>query len=122
MLKDTLRQIGQTLRPVRPGVISLTTSKYTGFLGMALRVSSPNFGEGEPMPVRYTQDGQGVFPPLRWEGLPPRTMSVVLLVEDADIPWVRPLVHLIVHSIPPELTELAEGSIPLRLEGRSPQA
>ena len=58
MLKNAARQLGQALRPVRPGLIGLTTSKYTGFLGMALRVSSPAFGEGEPIPVRYTRDGQ----------------------------------------------------------------
>ena len=121
MLKDMARRLGQTLRPIRPGVIMLATSRYSGFLGMALQVSSTAFGEGEPIPVRYTQDGQNLFPPLRWEGLPPRTMSVVLLVEDADLPWSSPGVHLIVHSIPPELTELAEGAIPLRLTGRSPQ-
>ncbi len=121
MLKDMARQLGQALRPVRPGLLALTTSKYSGFLGMALRVSSPAFGEGEPIPVRYTADGQGVFPPLRWEGVPARTASIVLLVEDADLPWIAPGVHLIVHSIPPELTELAEGAIPARLVGPAPE-
>ena len=121
MLRNAARQLGQALRPIRPGIMALTTSKYTGFLGMALRVSSPAFGEGEPIPVRYTGDGQGMAPPLRWEGLPARTMSVVLLVEDADLPWLEPGVHLIVHSIPPDLTELAEGAIPARLVGRAPE-
>ena len=93
MLKNAARQLGQALRPIRPGILALTTSKYTGFLGMALRVSSPSFGEGEPIPVRYTGDGQGVSPPLRWEGLPARTASVVLLslisgLRTFDLVWV----------------------------------
>lgn len=121
MLKDTVRDVGRALRRVRPGVGFLTSSKFSGFLGFGLRVTSPAFGEGQPIPVRYTGDGQGLFPPLRWEGLPEQTRSCVLLVEDADIPFVRPLVHLIVHSIPPEITELAEGEIPFRLQGVSPR-
>ncbi len=112
-----MRSIGEALRPVRPGVAMLTSSKFSGFLGYALTVSSTAFDPGSPMPVRFTQDGASLCPPLRWEGLPPQTQSAVLLVEDADIPLLRPLVHLIVHSIPPDKTEFAEGEIPLRQIG-----
>ena len=119
MLKSVLRTVGHALRPIRPGVAMLASSKYSGFLGYALRVTSTAFEDGAPMPVRCAQDGESRFPPLSWSGLPPQTQSVVLLVEDADIPSFRPLVHLIVHSISPDLTTLAEGEIPLRLHGRS---
>ncbi len=121
MFRNKVRQVGRALRPIRPGLLMLASSKYSGFLGYAIQVSSPAFANGAPMPVKYTQDGESLFPPLRWEGLPPQTMSVVLLVEDADAPWVKPLVHLIVHSIPPDVTELAEGEIPYRLTGQSPR-
>jgi Raf kinase inhibitor-like YbhB/YbcL family protein len=117
---SVMRSIGQALRPFRPGVAMLTSSKFSGFLGYALKVSSTAFADGQPMPVRFTQDGASLSPPLRWEGLPPQTQSVVLLVEDADIPLPRPMVHLIVHSIPPEKTEFSEGEIPLRLSGMAP--
>ena len=112
-----MRSLGRALRPYRPGVAMLASSKFSGFLGYALTVSSPAFKDGLPMPVRFTQDGASLCPPLRWEGLPPQTQSVVLLVEDADVPLPRPLVHLIVHSIPPERSEFGEGEIPLRLMG-----
>ncbi len=121
MPTSTLRTLGHALRPIRPGVAMLTSSKYSGFLGYALRVTSTAFEDGFPMPARFTQDGDNRFPPLAWEGLPPQTQSVALLVEDADIPSFRPLVHLIVHSIPADVTELAEGEIPLRLRGTSPR-
>ena len=120
MLMSVMRSLGEALRPVRPGVIMLSTSKFSGFLGSAIKVSSPAFGDGQPMPVGFTQDGENLSPPLRWEGLPARTQSAVLLVEDADVPWLRPLVHLIVHSIPPDRTEFAEGEIPLRVSGTMP--
>lgn len=121
MQTSIMRTIGHALRNVRPGSMLLATGRLSGSLGYALRVSSPAFGDGQPMPVRFTQDGDSVFPPLRWEGLPPQTLSTVLLVEDADIPNFRPLVHLIVHSIPPDVTELDEGEVPLRLRGQSPR-
>ena len=121
MQTSIMRTIGHALRGVRPGPILLASSRLSGNLGFALTVTSPAFADGKPMPVRFTQDGANLCPPLQWEGLPPQTQSCVLLVEDADIPSFRPLVHLIVHSIPPGVTELAEGEIPLRLEGRSPR-
>ena len=120
MLTSVMRSIGQALRPLRPGPAMLASSKYSGFLGFGLPVSSDAFADGQPMPVRFTQDGANVSPPLRWEGLPPRTRSVVLLVEDADIPLPRPLVHLIVHSISPGKGGFAEGEIPLRQRGAAP--
>ena len=120
MQTSIMRTIGHALRGVRPGPIALASSRLSGNMGYSLRVSSPAFADGQPMPVRFTQDGANLFPPLQWEGLPPQTQSCVLLVEDADIPSFRPLVHLIVHSIPADVTEFREGEIPLRLVGRSP--
>lgn len=120
MLTSVMRSVGHTLRSVRPGVAMLSSSKFSGFLGYALTVSSSAFADRQPMPVRFTQDGANLSPPLQWGGLPPQTQSVVLLVEDADIPLLRPLVHLIVHSIPPDVTEFSEGEIPLRAVGTMP--
>ena len=120
MLTSMMRSVGQTLRPVRPGVAMLSSSKFSGFLGYALTVSSPAFTDGQPMPVRFTQDAANLSPPLRWDGLPPQTQSTVLLVEDADAPLLRPLVHLIVHSIPLDKTEFGEGEVPLRVTGTMP--
>ena len=121
MQTSIMRAIGHALRGVRPGPIMLATSRLSGGMGYSLRVSSPAFGDGQPMPVRFTQDGDSLCPPLHWDGLPPDTRSCVLLVEDADIPSFRPLVHLIVHSIPPDMSGFAEGEIPLRLTGASPR-
>ena len=121
MQTSILRAVGHALRGVRPGPMLLATSRLSGSLGYALRVSSPAFADGQPMPVRFTQDGDSLCPPLQWEGLPLQTLSTVLLVEDADIPSIRPLVHLIVYSIPPDVTELDEGEIQLRLRGTSPR-
>lgn len=119
MQDDWKHRLGHALRKVRPGISALTSSKWSGFLPFGVRVSSPAFEDGKPIPVRYTGDGEGVSPPLRWENVPSGAQSLVLVVEDADIPSFRPLTHLIVHSIPPEKTGFEEGEIPFRLPGFS---
>ena len=72
MQTSIMLTIGHALRNVRPGPMLLATSRLSGSLGYALRVSSPAFGDGQPMPVRFTQDGDSVFPPLRLRGQSPR--------------------------------------------------
>lgn len=112
-----MRTIGEFLQPLRPGVDALTGARLEAVLGASLTVTSPSFRDGEAIPTEFTADGQSRFPGLAWEGLPPQTQSVVLLVEDADIPFVRPVTHLIVHSIPPDLGALAPGEVPRRMAG-----
>jgi Raf kinase inhibitor-like YbhB/YbcL family protein len=120
---DWTHAAGRALRGFRAGFEGLA-SRRRGFVQApeALLVSSPAFGSGHDMPERYTADGEGLSPPLAWQGEPAATLSLVLLVEDADIPLLpRPAVHAIVHGIRPGLGGLAEGAIPSRLRGPSPE-
>jgi Raf kinase inhibitor-like YbhB/YbcL family protein len=115
-----MRAVGELLRPIRPGVDALASFRFEGFLGNALTVTSPAFKEGDAIPRAFTADGEGRFPGVSWDGLPAQTQSVVLLVEDADVPFVRPVTHAIVHSIPPDLGGLEPGAVPRRMAGPSP--
>ena len=115
-----MRWMGEALRSLRPGVDALTSARFEQELGTSLKVTSPVFKEGDAIPRTFTADGEGRFPGLAWDGLPPQTQSVVLLVEDADIPFFRPVTHLIVHSIAPEQGALEPGAVPKRLRGPSP--
>jgi Raf kinase inhibitor-like YbhB/YbcL family protein len=47
-------------------------------------LTSPAFIKSAPIPTRHTCDGDGVSPPLVWEGAPPGTMSFVLIADDLD--------------------------------------
>lgn len=72
-----------------------------------MEIRSPAFGYGEPIPLRYTGLGQDVSPPLEWNGMPEKTKSLVLIVEDPDAPsgiWT----HWLVYEISPKRTSLAE--------------
>ena len=51
-------------------------------------------------------------PPLQWSGVPEAARALVLLVEDADSPTFKPLVHAILGDLPPVDAALAEGALP----------
>ena len=46
--------------------------------------TSTAFGDNEPIPQKYTCQGDGVSPALRWSGVPDGTKSLALLVVDPD--------------------------------------
>jgi Raf kinase inhibitor-like YbhB/YbcL family protein len=80
---------------------------------MELKLTSSAFSHGQAIPRDYTCDGDDLSPPLAWEGLPPGTESLVLIVDDPDAPdpaapkmtWV----HWILYNIPPSTTFLPPG-------------
>jgi Raf kinase inhibitor-like YbhB/YbcL family protein len=53
---------------------------------MVFTLRSPAFGDGQPIPRKYTADGDNVSPPLTWSGAPAGTKSFVLIIEDPDAP------------------------------------
>lgn len=84
----------------------------------AFRLSSPAFGHGQPIPKRYTCEGEDLIPPLQWEGAPPGTQSFVLIMEDPDAPmgtWD----HWIVYDIPATVTSIREATPPPGRVGRN---
>ncbi len=86
--------------------------------GVSLAVRSASFNG--IMPPRLTADGAGTSPALAWSGLPGTARSVVVLVQDADIPAPRPLTHLVLYG-PADLDHLDEGEVPRRIRGVSPR-
>jgi Raf kinase inhibitor-like YbhB/YbcL family protein len=77
----------------------------------AITVSSAAFGAGEPIPQRFSCDGDNAWPPLAWSGVPAGTVEVALVVDDPDAPRGT-YVHWVVLGIDPTRTELAEGALP----------
>jgi len=69
------------------------------------RLTSPAFGEGEPISREYTCDGADVSPPLAWTEAPPGTAALVLIVDDPD---ARGFVHWVVVDLP----GTSAGSLP----------
>ncbi len=117
-----MRPAGRALRGVRAGMHGLASHRaWMAKAPECIRVSSPAFGHGVDLPPRFTADGVGLSPPLAWEGLPEEAASLVLLVEDPDIPFPVPLVHALVYDIPSSVRSLGEGTIPTVLKTASPE-
>jgi len=79
-----------------------------------LEIHSPAFDPQTEMATKYTCEGDDVSPPLAWSGVPEKTKSLALIVDDPDAPdpaapktvWV----HWVVYGMPPGTRELAEGA------------
>jgi Raf kinase inhibitor-like YbhB/YbcL family protein len=101
MLEKMPRVLGEALSGVKAGLDK--TTFHDGFADIAegVRVTSPAFTDRGALPARFTADGEGVSPPLAWDGLPAGTAAVALIVEDAGSPTPRPLVHLLAWNLTP---------------------
>ena len=115
MASSILRQLGQTLRPVRVGLGKLVCNRPE-FAGMVptIHFKSDAFADRGPIPRQHTADGEGISPPLAWHGVPAEAGGLMLLVEDADVPFPRPLVHAIVPALPLGDGQLLAGELPHR--------
>ncbi|MBW3540541.1 MAG: YbhB/YbcL family Raf kinase inhibitor-like protein [Planctomycetes bacterium] len=76
---------------------------------MTLNVTSQAFENQHPIPVRYTEDGDDVSPPLAWSNLPQGTKEFALIVDDPDAPTDQPWVHWLIYKIPADAKALPEG-------------
>ncbi len=84
-----------------------------GEQNMTLVLKSPDFAHQGEIPKVFTCDGNDSSPALNWSGLPQRTRSLVLIVDDPDAPdpakpkmtWV----HWLLYNMPPTATELPQA-------------
>lgn len=74
-----------------------------------IRLTSPAFADGQPIPKKYTGEGEDVSPPLEWSNLPEGTKQLALICDDPDAPRKDPWVHWIIYKIPAEAKGLPEG-------------
>lgn len=112
MLEKLPEVLGHALRNQRAGLDTLAFNRVDLRQGTAaITVSSLSFADHAPIPVPYTADGEGLSPPLQWTGVPAGAASVALIVEDADAPTPKPLVHAIVVDLPAGEGELREGAL-----------
>ncbi len=74
---------------------------------LKLKLTSPGFSEGQPIPNRHALEGGNASPALEWSGVP-GAKSLALICEDPDAPagtWV----HWVLYDLPPGTSKLAEG-------------
>ena len=76
---------------------------------MALTIQSTAFAPNGPMSIKYTCEDDDVSPALEWSGVPERTKSLALIVDDPDAPRAEPWVHWVLYKIPADVRTLTEG-------------
>ena len=72
----------------------------------ALRSSA--FAEGQSIPKRHSDYGEGVSPALAWQAVE-GAKSYALVMEDPDADKPKPFVHWLAWNIPGDMTGLPEG-------------
>ena len=69
------------------------------------------FENNGTIPSRYTCDGRDINPPFDITGVPARTKSLILIMDDPDAvfgTWV----HWVVSNINPKISKIEEGETP----------
>ena len=112
MLEKLPKSFGHALSNVHAGAAELAVA-HTELTGThaTIELGSPAFSYNAVMPSKYTQDGAGISPPLKWDGVPENAASLVLLVEAPDSPPPKPMVHAIAWNLPPQDGSIGEGAL-----------
>lgn len=107
--------LGKILQPARvgPEQLILNASKFST-VPATIRLTSPAFVDGGRIPSLYTVEAGEISPPLAWDNIPPEAQELVLLIEDIDVPFPHPLLHLLVYGISPSTKGFAENALPSR--------
>ena len=73
-----------------------------------MRIESPAFRDGSPIPPEHSRDGGDASPPLTFHGVPPAAKSLALTCDDPDAPG-KTWVHWVLFDLPPATTSLPAG-------------
>lgn len=77
----------------------------------SMTVTSMAFGNGDSIPVGFSCDGNGVSPPLTWDGVPGGAQSLALVIADPDAPGGT-FYHWLVVDIPVSTRKVGTGETP----------
>ncbi len=84
---------------------------------MTFTLTSPVFEHEGVIPSTFTCDGQNISPELNIAGVPEGTKSLVLIMDDPDVPKERRpegyFDHWVVYNIPPSVNRFGEGAFNL---------
>ncbi len=83
---------------------------------MTLTLTSPAFQEGGLIPQKFSCDGEGISPELNIAGIPEETKSLVLVMDDSDIPesvkqsrGIEKFDHWVLYNLSSDTNIIPEG-------------
>jgi phosphatidylethanolamine-binding protein (PEBP) family uncharacterized protein len=109
MLEKLPDAVGHALRDQRAGLDKLAFNLRAARRHGAIEVSSAAFADHAPIPRATRPMGRAVATSAMARRAPGRA-SLVLIVEDADAPTPRPLVHAIAVDLPPSRAHWPKAS------------
>lgn len=119
LFKSLPKILGHAIAGIRPGLAQLLyNDPALKDVPETLTLESAAF-DGPTLPRLFTEDGKGLSPPFVWRGVPPEAVNLLLVIEDADSPTPAPVVHAVVHDLPPRDGRLEAGAIETR-QGTAP--
>ncbi|AZQ84360.1 YbhB/YbcL family Raf kinase inhibitor-like protein [Colwellia sp. Arc7-635] len=62
-------------------ILLMSTAVKADTTDEALKLFSPAFLDNQVLPVQFTCEGDGISPPLNWQGVPDDTKSLVLIMD-----------------------------------------
>lgn len=77
-----------------------------------MQITSTNFQNNEPMPARFSRDGEDINPSLTFSELPEDARSLALIMEDPDAPEGT-FTHWIIYDMTPGVLQIIEGEMPI---------
>lgn len=84
-----------------------------------MTLTSPAFAHHASIPVEFTCEGRDISPAVAWQGVPPGTRSLALIVDDPDAPDPRApkmvWVHWVLYNLPADSAGLPEAVPPRQL-------
>ncbi|HSX11321.1 MAG TPA: YbhB/YbcL family Raf kinase inhibitor-like protein [Chlamydiales bacterium] len=88
-----------------------------------MKLLSSAFQEGGIIPSLYTCEGKNINPPLAFSDVPPHAKSLVLIMDDPDVPKSRRpdgmFDHWVVFNMPPSVHRIGEHTTPPGIEGKN---
>lgn len=92
------------------GLVCLTFHLVSPLLyaDSSIKIISPAFQPQESIPSKYTCQGADVSPQLTWTGIPKKTFSLVLIMEDPDAS-VGIWDHWVLYNLPPMIKGMPEN-------------
>lgn len=111
MLEKIPGSLGHALSGARAGMDKLVWAEADAAAPETITVTSSAFADGAALPASCTEDGAGLSPPLAWRGAPEDAAALLLIVEDADSPTPKPILHLLAYDVPAGETAIGEGAL-----------
>src|SRR5690606_10731222 len=88
-----------------------------------MEIRSPAFSDGGIIPTLYTCDGDNINPPLTISDVPEDAQSLVLIMEDPDVPAEirddQMFDHWVLYNIPANTQEIPENTTGISEVGKN---